>query len=487
MTFNSYIFILLFLPCFVLLYLTVGRLNDHVRKALVILGGIAFYAYAGWNIAAFLGMSIAANFLLSLVLKRTKYKKSVSAVAILLNVGFLLYFKYLNFAIDIINGLTQRQIQARDLILPLGISFFTFQQIMYVVSVAKGETDTKLVDYLAYILFFPKLVMGPLMGPVEFMNQLNDPSRKKVDWGNIAGGIKVFSFGLFKKMLLADTFAKAVTWGFANGVTTAKSTPTATAADLFLVMLFYTFQIYFDFSGYSDMAIGVSKMINIDLPMNFDSPYKATSIRDFWKRWHMSLTSFLTKYVYFPLGGSKKGKVRTYINIMIVFLVSGIWHGANWTFILWGCLHGLLQVVERLFGKWFNKLSEVVRWGYTFLSVNILWLLFRADSIDNWREMLHTMFRFQNMAISDGLIEVFELPESTFLFEKLHLVQANTEVRGFGMLVFIVAAFLISLVPENNYRTIGKTNVFNMILCAIAFIWGFLCLSSESVFVYFNF
>ena len=201
----------------------------------------------------------------------------------------------------------------------------------------------------------------------------------------------------------------------------------------------------------------------------------------------MSLTSFLTKYVYFPLGGSKKGKVRTYINIMIVFLVSGIWHGANWTFILWGCLHGLLQVVERLFGKWFNKLSEVVRWGYTFLSVNILWLLFRADSIDNWREMLHTMFRFQNMAISDGLIEVFELPESTFLFEKLHLVQANTEVRGFGMLVFIVAAFLISLVPENNYRTIGKTNVFNMILCAIAFIWGFLCLSSESVFVYFNF
>lgn len=487
MTFNSYYFILIYLPVFIVLYLSIGKINSYISKTIIILGGIIFYAYAGWNIAAILGLSIMVNYLFSFILKKIRYKKIILAISILLNVGLLLYFKYLNFAIDIINDLSKRSIQHRELILPLGISFFTFQQIMFIVSVMRGEVDTKIVDYLAYILYFPKLVMGPLMEPVEFFEQLNDPSGKKVDWGNIAGGIKVFSYGLFKKMLLADTFSKAVAWGFANGVTRASNTPTATSADLFLVMLFYTFQIYFDFSGYSDMAMGISKMINIDLPVNFDSPYKATSIQDFWKRWHVSLTNFFTKYIYFPLGGSKKGNIRTYVNIMIVFLVSGIWHGANWTFILWGCLHGLLQIMERLFRKWFCKLFEVVRWGYTFFSVNILWLLFRANSIDNWREMLRIMFRFQNMAISDGLIAKFDLPESMFIIEKLNLVQINADVRGFGMLVFIVFAFLICLVPENNYRNIGKTNVLNMIACAIAFVWGFLCLSADSAFVYFNF
>ena len=195
----------------------------------------------------------------------------------------------------------------------------------------------------------------------------------------------------------------------------------------------------------------------------------------------------MTEYVYIPLGGSRKGNVRTCVNIMIVFLVSGIWHGANWTFILWGCIHGLLQIVERILKKWFYQLSEVVRWGYTFFSVNILWLLFRSDSIADWREMLQTMFRFQNMAISDGLIKTFEIPEKAFLLEKLNLVQVSSDVRGFSMLIFIASAFLLCLVPENNYKTLGKTNAVNMVTCAIAFIWSFLCLSSESVFVYFNF
>ena len=487
MNFNSFIFILAFLPLFVLLYFLFGKISGFACKVLIIIGGIIFYAYAGWEITAIFGLSIAVNCLLSIAIKKTHHKKILLAFTIILNAGLLLYFKYLNFAIDTINDLVKGTIPNKELILPLGISFFTFQQIMYVVSVGKGETDTKLLDYLAYILYFPKLVMGPLMEPVDFNTQLNDPNRKHVDWGNVASGIKIFSFGLFKKMLLADTFAKAVAWGFANGVTTEGAAPTATAGDLFLVMLFYTFQIYFDFSGYSDMAVGISKMINIDLPINFDSPYKATSIRSFWRRWHISLTSFLTKYIYYPLGGSKKGNVRTYVNIMIVFLVSGIWHGANWTFICWGCIHGLLQVIERLFSRWFEKLSDVVRWAYTFFAVNILWLLFRADSIGSWKEMLTTMFHFQNMSISDGLIQTFELPETAFIFDKLNLVQANTDIRGFSMLIFIAAAFLICLIPENNYKNAGKITIINMIVCAIAFVWGFLCLSSESVFVYFNF
>ena len=487
MSFNSYIFILGFLPVFILIYFTAGRFGLLCRKLIIILAGVIFYVYAGWEVAAILGLSIAVNYLLSLVIGRSEHKKALLVITIAANIGLLLYFKYLNFSIDVLNSLTGSSFTHRHLILPLGISFFTFQQIMYVVSVEKGEISTHLCDYLAYILYFPKLIMGPLAEPAAFYEQLNDPSGGKPNAGNLASGLKLFSLGLFKKMVLADTFAKAVDWGFQYGVSRGGNAASATAGDLFLVMLFYTFQIYFDFSGYTDMATGISKMINIDLPMNFDSPYKATSIRDFWKRWHMSLTGFLTRYIYFPLGGSRKGTVRTCINIMIVFLVSGLWHGANWTFILWGAIYGLLQIIERLAGKWFDKLSDVVRWTYTFLSVSILWLLFRSDSIKRWGEMLRTMFRFQDMSVSDALIRKFELPEAAFLFDKLHLAGINSSVRGFSMLIFILSAFLICLIPENNYKAMKKTNGFNMIICALAFVWGFLCLASETTFVYFGF
>ena len=354
---------------------------------------------------------------------------------------------------------------------------------MYIVSVYRNEVETvSIIDYLSYVFYFPKLIMGPLAEPKDLISQFNNDELKKFQWENLASGIKLFSFGLFKKMLLADTFAKAVAWGFEN-------TDLATAGDLFLVMLFYTFEIYFDFSGYSDMAVGVSQMINITLPMNFDSPYKALSIRDFWKRWHVSLTSFLTKYLYIPLGGSRKGKARTYINILIVFLVSGLWHGANWTFILWGCIHGVLQIIERVFSKTDKKgnlhtKNYAAKWVGTFLVVNLLWLLFRSESIAQWTEMLGKMFSFQNMGISDGLISIFVLPENTFLFEKLGLADLNRIIRGFPMLLFIIASFVICLVPENNYRNRNEIGIVSMVLCAMAFVWAFLCLGSESVFVY---
>jgi len=213
----------------------------------------------------------------------------------------LFYFKYSNFALEMIQSVTRGTFSFREILLPLGISFFTFQQIMYVSSVGKGEIRVNLPDYLAYILFFPKLIMGPLMEPTEFIRQINDPERKNISWENMASGLKLFSFGLCKKMLLADTFARAVAWGFANGTATAGKLPVATSYDLLLVMLSYTFQIYFDFSGYSDMATGVSKMLNIDLPVNFDSPYKAASLRDFWRRWHNPFR-FSDKIHIYPTG-----------------------------------------------------------------------------------------------------------------------------------------------------------------------------------------
>ena len=487
MQFNSYIFILLFLPCFVSAYFLLNKLSVWAGKCVIIVAGIVFYLYAGVNAAIILGVSIIVNLLLSLIIEKARGgrgTKLILALSIILNISLLFIYKYSNFAITTINDiLGQEKFTLHKIILPLGISFFSFQQIMYLVSVYKKEIEkVNVVDYLTYILYFPKLIMGPLTDAKELITQINDSELKKFNIENFAIGLKLFSLGLFKKLLLADTFAKGVAWGFAN-------LKIATSLDLILVTLFYTFEIYFDFSGYSDMAVGISKMVNITLPINFDSPYKALSIRDFWKRWHVSLTNFLTKYIYFPLGGSRKGTVRTYINIMIVFLVSGIWHGANWTFILWGCIHGALQIIERLFSAK-NKDKDdnsAARWIYTFLMINILWLLFRAESIAQWVNIMKKIVTFKNTGISGGLINSFILPETSFIFEQLKLTRINNAIRGFSMVVFLAFAFFICLVPENNYRSIKKLGIISMVICSMAFVWAFLCLSSESVFVYFNF
>lgn len=481
MQFNSYIFILVFLPALILGYYAANRMHMTLGKIYLIAFNIAFYFYAGWKLAVILGISVLLNHLFCLLLARRRGEKAVLAANIIANVAVLFYFKYFNFFLETINQIMGSEYTLREIILPLGISFFTFQQIMYVVNIYRGEIRQHcFVDYLMYILYFPKLVMGPLAEPVKMIEEFNNPALKKIDWDNIAYGLKIFSFGLFKKLIFADTFSKAVAWGY-------KNIEASTSMDLFFVMLFYTFEIYFDFSGYSDMAVGVSKMLNISLPMNFNSPYKAVSIRDFWKRWHMSLTGFFTKYVYIPLGGNKHGTARTYLNTMFVFLVSGIWHGANWTFILWGILHGMLNVLDRIFEKQQKKLMEIVRWVGTFFAVNILWLLFRSDSVAQWWTLLGKIFTFQSMEISTGLLNCFVLPETSFLLKILHMDSLNSVVRGLSMLLFTMSAYMICLIPENNYKKLENNSYVAMILSAGAFIWSFLCLSSESVFVYFNF
>ena len=344
MQFNSYEFILYFLPITLLFYFIGNKINPVIGKLIIVFASIVFYAMGRTNMLIYLGISILINYGSALVIRQFKIKnKILMALPIIVNVGLLLYFKYLNFAITNINTFFGKEFELQEIILPLGISFYTFQQIAYIVATERGELENNnIIDYLAYILYFPKLVMGPIIDPVDYISQLNQEGRKKANITNITIGIKIFSLGLIKKVLLADTFAKAVSWTYSNIDAT-------TAMDCILMILFYTFEIYFDFSGYSDMAVGVSSMFNIDLPMNFDSPYKAISIRDFWKRWHISLTKFLTKYIYIPLGGSRKGIIFTYVNTFIVFLVSGLWHGANWTFILWGLLHGIFSCFDRMF------------------------------------------------------------------------------------------------------------------------------------------
>lgn len=478
MQFSSYIFILAFLPVMLLLYFLGNKAGILWGKLVLIVGSLVFYGYAGLHSLIMLGISVGVNYLCVLIMKQFQHRKILLAVPVLINVGILLYFKYFNFALENLNRIMQTDHGPRDIFLPLGISFFTFQQIAYLVAVYRGEVETgQLLDYLVYILYFPKLLMGPLADPVDFLRDINNTEQKKINWDHIACGIKIFSFGLFKKVLLADTFASAVSWGYENF-------DAATSVDLLLIMFFYTMEIYFDFSGYSDMATGVSSMFNIPLPMNFDSPYKALSIRDFWKRWHISLTKFLTKYIYIPLGGSKKGRAFTYINTMIVFLVSGIWHGANWTFILWGVLHGLFSVLDRMFEAVQQKIVRPVRWFVTFLTVNILWLLFSAESVRQWLAMIQRIVRFQDWTISDKILRSFEIPESVIVRDLLHLNDFHMETGSIWMILFMITACGICLIPENNYRKLSENTGLTMVLAAIAFVWSLLSFSTESVFIY---
>lgn len=482
MQFNSFLFILLFLPLTVLLYYLSNKFSDTVGKVVLLVASIIFYAYSDWSTLFVIGISLAINYLFSILIKKTKQWRSFYlCVPIIINIGLLLFFKYFNFTVTNINKYFSSEIPLHEFVLPIGISFFTFQQIAYVVAIYKKEIDNPpIIDYLVFILFFPKILMGPLADPVDFIRQLNDPVSKKVKWDNISFGLKIFSLGLFKKVMLADVFANAVAWGYAN-------IETASSMDWMLVMLFYTFEIYFDFSGYSDMATGASLMFNITLPINFDSPYKAVSIRGFWRKWHISLTDFFTKYLYIPLGGSKKGFFLTCLNTMIVFLISGIWHGANWTFILWGVIHGALSIFDRLFDKYQKKICEPARWICTFAAVNILWLLFRSESISQWWNILTKIICFQNLNVEDGLINVFVLQETSFISKILGLEWQIENIRGFWMLVYIVVSGGICLLFENNYRKLKDNSWMMMIISAIAFIWGFISLSVESVFVYFNF
>lgn len=482
MQFNSYVFILAFMPIIVLVYFLLGKINMMMAKIAIIVGSIFFYAYSDITTLIILGISLVINFVFAKVIEKRQWRKLYMAIPVMINIGLLIYFKYTNFVISNVNLWFGKEIPLKTLYLPVGISFFTFQQIAYIVAVYRRELEAvKLVDYLAYILYFPKLLMGPLMDPVDFVEQFNNSELKRVNWNNVAFGVKIFCFGLLKKVLLADTFAKAVTWGFSNK-------DVASSIDWILVMLSYTFEIYFDFSGYSDMAVGTSLMLNITLPINFDSPYKALSIRDFWKRWHISLTKFLTKYIYIPLGGSRKGLFFTCLNTVIVFLVSGIWHGANWTFILWGLLHGIFSVFDRLAEKVPGKIFEPVRWLATFIVVNVLWLLFRAESVHQWIEILKNILSFSNTTVSGGLLNLFVIPESNFVFNTFGFVaELNREIRGFMMLLFMVLASYVCFIPENNYRNLKKLSAVGMIFAALAIVWGITCLGGESVFVYFNF
>ncbi len=480
MSFNSYIFILCVLPISFIGYFALSRKKQEYGLLWLLASSLVFYAWAGISVLLLFIASLFLNYIFTICIRKRR-SKSLLACGIVLNVLLLIYFKYSGFLVENINALLKTSFVFENIALPLGISFFTFTQISWLVDTFRGETDDySLLEYALFISYFPKMAEGPIALHGDILPQFRDTSKKAIDYDNISRGIMIFVFGLFKKLMIADTLGKAVDWGF-NYV------PDLYSLDIWIVMLAYTLQIYFDFSGYCDMASGISMMFNIDLPANFNSPYKALTITDFWKRWHISLTSFLRKYVYFPLGGSKKGTVRTYINMMIVFIVSGIWHGANWTFVLWGALHGACQVLHRIFRKPFDKLFAPIKWFITFLFINIAWLLFRADSVSQWWYMVNKAFGIKYRTMHEGLVSVFKIPRLRTVLSAVGLPYTDMSVYVFGMVLMFTACMFICLVPKNNLEREHKTNVWTLVITMALFMVCLLSLSNVTSFLYFNF
>ncbi len=384
MLFNSPVYILLFLPLTVGGYLGLQRLGRPVAgKAWLIGASLYFYAY--WNpiyLPLILG-SMAVNFGVGTALHRSKKgssgwwsRKHTLLCGIALNLGLLGYFKYTDFFITNVNQVLATDWPLLHLALPLAISFFTFQQIAYLCDSYQADTqEYSILNYSLFVTFFPQLIAGPIVHHREMMPQFSSMRAQTLCGRNMAMGLFVFSMGLFKKVAIADTFAVWARAGFDGG--SALSLVEAWGASLS-----YTLQLYYDFSGYSDMAIGAALFFNIRLPVNFNSPYKATSIQDFWRRWHMTLSRWLRDYIYIPLGGNRKGRQRTYINVFLTMLLGGLWHGAGWTFVLWGAVHGVAIMVNRAWSGAGRRLPAFVGLGITLFFVNGAWVLFRAASMD---------------------------------------------------------------------------------------------------------
>jgi len=482
--FNSSIFIFAFLPItfFIYFYLNKKRLTE-ASKAFLVFASLFFYSW--WNIAylPIILISMLFNYVIGVSLSKnnehTKIsKKSLLTFGIIANVALLGYFKYADFLIENINLATNGHIPLLHLALPLAISFFTFQQIAYLVDSYRGETkEYDFLNYANFVTFFPQLIAGPIVHHAEMMPQFAKTKNKVKNYNNIALGLFIFSIGLFKKVVIADSFAVWATAGFDTAATLNLFEAWATS-------LSYTFQLYFDFSGYTDMAIGAALLFNIRLPINFNSPYKATSIQDFWRRWHITLSRFLRDYVYIPLGGNRKSNFRTYTNLMGTFIIGGIWHGAGWTFVFWGFLHGLALVIQRVWSQLGFKLWTWLAWFITFNFVNIAWVFFRAKEWDDAIKVLNGMFSLDNFI------------QFATLFN--NILSNDTNIKSFINIetsTVIIFGFILTVLFKNSNELSTKFNnmknisilwyLFSVLALGISLI--FMSFQTGSEFLYFNF
>lgn len=489
MLFNSYIFIFAFLPSVWVFYMAFNKIKWYkAANVVLVLGSLIFYAYNSWKFCILLMLSIGLNYALHCYLIRHK-KILVLIGGIVWNLGILFYVKYFDFFLQNINNLLGTDILLHNIILPLGISFYTFQQVSFVVDSYKGDVEKcSLLEYALFVCFFPQLVAGPIVLHSEIIPQFRDEKKRVIIPEKLYEGILYLSLGLAKKVLIADTFGRAVNWGYANYGQLNR------VSAIFLV-LSYALQIYFDFSGYCDMAMGLGKLFNIDIIQNFNSPYKANSVREFWARWHISLTRFFTTYVYIPLGGNRKGKGRTYLNVFIVFFLSGIWHGAAWTFVLWGVMHGILMVVERVLGERLYKIPCWIRRIYAFGFVTFAWIFFRAESIRQGMAICKRILLGDGGMLAQEMALQFE--GNSLLYFMRQIVPEWTSPQWWPVCLafaWLLIGLLVAMLLPNTQQLVRKCcsgedrrNGWAPYIAVLLGILSVLSFSNVSTFLYFNF
>ena len=394
MLFNSYEFVFLFLPIVLCAYFRLsfyGRTQGHL---FLVFASLFFYGWWNPNYLTLILFSVCMNFTLGKYCIRVGHRFWLF-MGVALNLVLLGYYKYMDFFIQNVNVLFQTNYVLHHLVLPLGISFFTFTQIAYLVETYRGKVyQHHFLSYILFVTYFPHLLAGPIIHYENMMPQFLNRSLQKVNYDNIVRGLFLFSVGLCKKVLIADSLAEWANAGFA-----AANVTSLTILEAWATSLSYTFQLYFDFSGYTDMALGVSLMLNIKLPINFNSPYKASSIIDFWRRWHITLSHFLRDYLYIPLGGNRKGAIRKLANILSTMLLGGLWHGAGWTFVLWGGIHGIALVFNHVFRQIGGRLPVWISIPLTFFVVNLAWVFFRADDFSHAFNLIFSMFTSQGFMV----------------------------------------------------------------------------------------
>jgi alginate O-acetyltransferase complex protein AlgI len=394
MLFNSYPFIFLFLPLVLIGYFAMGRFGNLVPVIWLALASLAFYSVSNWQFVLLLLASVAFNYVIGLLLISgrlgSRPRFAVLTIGVAVDLLVLGTFKYAGFLAANLNALLSTGLTL-DIVLPVGISFYTFTQIAFLVDAYRGNVARyALPHYALFVTYFPHLIAGPILHHKDMIPQFERAEAKRPNAHLILCGVIIFAIGLFKKTCLADGIQPLVAPAF------GANSPSFDQA--WIGALAYTFQLYFDFSGYSDMAIGISLMFGIFLPLNFNSPYQATSIIDFWRRWHMTLSQFLRDYLYIPLGGNRRGRVLRYVNLMVTMALGGLWHGAAWTFVIWGALHGLYLCINHAWNNYgpgiaprFERAANIAALLLTFLSVVVAWVFFRADSLPSALYVLSRM------------------------------------------------------------------------------------------------
>ena len=475
MLFNSYEFLFLFLPVLLAgLFLLVGRGWGRAAVWWVGLGSLAFYGLGDWRFVPLLVVSIIANYAIGARIQahdgsggEVRLAKRWLIFGVTINLAALAYFKYTNFFLDNLSALSGLQAQWPRIVLPVGISFFTFTQIAFLVDCQRGEARRcRFWDYLLFVSFFPHLVAGPILNHKSILPQIDNKGFGRPGPEEVYAALIFFSIGLFKKTIIADSLAPMVQAAF--------NAPAPGFADSWAGALLYTFQLYYDFSGYSEMAVGLGLLINIRIPINFNSPYKSTSIVEFWRRWHISLSSFLRDYLYIPLGGNRLGTPRRYANLLTTMVLGGLWHGAGWTFLVWGTLHGAGLAINHAWRGVGLRLPTAIAWPLTFLFVVIAWVFFRAPDLGSAVNMLATMAGLHGLP-----------PLSAFISGQAFFPLTLQPVS----LVWIVALGLWAAVAPNTQEIAlaERPRPAFAMACGFLFAAAVLGLDQASEFLYFQF